>query len=499
MNTIVLAIVSIAGVIAVIALMLSANKHHRQRMAKLQRPEGTEAEYAALRSELALTVENAEQLAAAQATRQRLYDQDRQGGDPYSAVRPLSVQAYRYYRELGEAVSTFLERNPHLEYDANWHAARHAQITAIEQVVAQAKALVGQHSLKYAPAKRKLESAKQEAAAAKRLINGEYTRPEAGGCGQEMLNLDLEHCEHKLQKALATAQEALRLFTAESQSSIRYEHSVRDLLHMGAHTDDYAAAEAFLRQALAQAEAPDADKDPRDLTRALQGLALVLWRHRDNPAEAEQLYLRALSLYADNDTSDDVTETLNDLLRLYAGEGRLDEAERYFQLLQLRLMVHPVAHLDKLCSAHICLGDAYLKAGDVGKAEYWYRKALGLCDSYEGKRAYSFGHETRTVLKKFISFYCSQGRYKAAAKSYDQMVASERSDFERNTRSPDELRLYANMMQQVGRNGEAEELLEQATERQREYDRFRDEPVSNLFPMNCLHLRLEHRMLLEMF
>lgn len=458
-------------------------------------PEGTQQDYDELCALCPPVVENSQQLEAARAKIAGL--NSRFGPNCPNGLPVLNSQQRQYFYDLRNAVTSFLDLNPRFRYDKEWHAARQMQIARIEELLAQCAVLVGEKQVQYEPALRRLSNVGRVKDNARVLIAGEESDGRVVSLlSAQMAEHMLDSCEHDLSRAIVQGERALRLLQAKADGGIRYERSVRDLLYAGANTDDFEQSELLLRQALAQSENPDADNEAHDFVRALQALALVLWRHRAKPEEAEALYQRVLAVLPADDCSDDAIETFEDVLRLYADMGELDSSMRYFELLLERLSkIAPAAYVSNMQHALAYLGDAHLRLGDVQKAEQCYRRALDLVGQYEKDRLCAFAMSG--ACECLIEFLCGQARYAEAVQLYDRLMSFHRpDDIYIRFRSPEKLRLYANMLKFVDRGAEAEGLLTQAEEQARKYAELADKP-SPRWPENRLHFRLEQRMILS--
>lgn len=272
----------------------------------------------------------------------------------------------------------------------------------VEGLVARGRILIGLHLLKYGETKEFLD----EAEAQWRFVTARTKVVDITAPGEESnLLASLKH-------ATRLAERALFLAEAEKDEQLHYYCSVRKLLGAAAQTANLDLCLQRLRDAVKQAESPDASEEPDDLARALAALALVTWQDLKAPGEAEVIYARVMACDAGLELRMEVT---SDLTHLYADDGQFDKADR-------------MAKVEFLLAARLGRGHevkartlVYLA---VARAELGgYQEAIGymteLRELAEGSEDVIARSYQLFVLKKLAEYNARLSNFTEAEQFYD--------------------------------------------------------------------------------
>lgn len=327
-------------------------------------------------------------------------------------------------------------------------------LAVLEGLVARGHLLRGLHALQYGESKELLNEAESRS----RFVRARAKIVDRTDKAEEA-NL-VAH----LREALAMAERALLLIQAEMDGKIRYYCSVGTLLRGAASTDSLDVCLSRLREAVKQAENPDASEEPDDLARSLIALALVTWRDLKQPGEAEVIYTRALAGRLNNEL---MLEAFSDLTRLYADQGLFDKAKRMFHV--ERLMAAQLGRSHETKARTLAYhANAYEQHGQLEEAIRCMSLLRELAETSEDRVARSY---QLLVLKKLAEYQVRLSNFAEAEKLYDegrQLGQAAIEHFGAKGTCPDYVvdaidsadhrKLMADMLEAVGRTDEAAEL-----------------------------------------
>lgn len=401
--------------------------------------------YDRLIAEFPLRVDNDAELAQARDLIRRLRESLRQPG-------AAKAQEARYLKQIQEVVAAYMRHHP-------WHYLSDderddiiVRAACIASLSLQGRMLTESFDLKYAEAAQRMQAALEIALRARALVKGEL-RPVGGENMFSWFHFQLAGLEDRLKRAEKEAGRALFLMEAESRGEIRYVRSVGGLLKQAAETCDLELCERLLEQALQQAKNPDADMNSSDLHRALHGLGLF-YQGRKNFTRAEELLLEARRQVPA--FGGEYAEITGDLVRLYVDCGRLDEANAV-----ACREVETVTNLKAINNGLHSVADGLLLQGRWDEAERTVRLSLQVMVFHERKD----GAHAICAMEKLIRVLCARRKFNQAEPVYDRMIRQQ-SALASDTRTPTQWRIYADLLDAVGRTVEAQALYERADRQQ---------------------------------
>lgn len=372
----------------------------------------------------------------------------------------MTNQHQRYLNDLNNELRKFARKYPRLIYGQDWYNARLDQISQLELIARQAKDLATLKSLQYGEAHTQLELALGGLTTLERIkkwLEGQLALDEKKELVDSWFEPRLDDLDHDLTRRIARAREALRLFEAEANGQIKYSWPARFWISRASYQADFSAAERMLKQALDQANNPDADTRILDGMLARQGLALLFHYHLDKSLEAEPLYLQVLQqqqeLFGPQAVA--VARTYGHLGLVCQTIGKTDEAVAHLNQQIAILKAKAPEHLSDTSRAMRQLAVLLFKLGRTAEAEFVLRDNLALCDKHRNLYRY-FDFDTVGALNHLIGIYVQTHRYQEAARFVDRVNKMADSRLGNAITKAGDLRNYALIYQQVGRGLEAE-------------------------------------------
>lgn len=446
------------------------------------RREGEEPDYQDLLSALSLDIDSDEKYDEAAKRVSELLERDRIGVEAKDPELMLSSQEFRYLNQLRTAVFNYGQTHPWVYLEEAEEAKLLNLVSSVEEVVDQANRLVKRKKLKYGEAERLVKKASELAARCKQLVCGDVE-----SSSPERLQSELQNLEHNMEVARRFARRGLRLYVAEEAGQIRYETNVTTLILRASNQSDATKAEELLRQALAQAEDPDADEYDTDLPRAKCSLAWILWYHRNEDEEALRLLRSAVRNYDFQKKPDDVFELLGDIARLSQKLGKYDSAKESLEMQgELVRRVLSGSRSKMIQNLHQFAG-LEEQTNQPMTAEQSLREALSLAKK---------GHDDYTIHKcklELALFLARQKRFKEACKLFDQLREKEQNrpgGLSLQSSNPETLLSIASCFEENGEEAKVQYYKLKARMAAKRLESLEAEPAVSTFAENVLSMKV---------
>lgn len=474
-STLITAFVVVALMIMGFGTLIFASRNLTRRY---EREPGEDGEYDRLYQKFKPEITSDEEYEQGSKIWSKLCERDRFDGPPETR---LNEQEFQYCAALGLSLSQYGDKNPWMRVPREEKDAAFNLIANIEEVVRQANELAEEHNLRYFEARRLTESASRTAKRARDLLTGNVESSIHG-----LIERSIDGLDREIDQAIREAQEGFRLYQAEMEGDIKYDVNVGTLIIRAGGTDDIEEAERLVRQALLQAENPDADQSDTDLPRAKTALATLLWSHHNCKEEALELLKSAFADYDVEVHHSEVADLLRDITALLMSLEKLDAAKDNVALHLGHLRKVYPEHAGPVCEVLLTEAKIWERKGEIREAEATLKRAVQLSAK---QTFHPFDYEQ---CSKALAFFCARhGRYKESVRIFDKLrkvaFGDEFSSFE--FLNPDELRVVANCYSACKRTDDATTFNRQASERTLEYERLTSDKSESAFVGNMIFYR----------
>jgi tetratricopeptide (TPR) repeat protein len=292
----------------------------------------------------------------------------------------------------------------------------------------------------------------------------------AQAVGSEMLLHPYCISNHRLNQGKLAAANALRLFEAEQKGEIRYKKPSRFLLWLAqdiaiCSEPNLEQMESLARKAVAQAEQPDFESPAKELAECLSYLASVLDRQGKHD-EALVTYKRVVHLQLEpGGKRKDLVKTLRSIAAHHAQLGKWRTAEKVQRSLLALLEKGQKERSSELLWTLRDIAELREKQSDTAGAE----KLLLTVAEITSKATVKDALQISAARCGLANFYMRRGRHTEALELYQKSLLENESSEDPSApfQVPNDLRLLATALRQLGREDEAGAAEKRANEEEK--------------------------------